>query len=132
AGQSAGAASVHLLIAAPEAKGLFARAIAQSGSGMGLPEMPLAEAERLGQSFAAEAGADSLATLRALSADAVLKVGAGNPMAGLRFAPIVDGKLIPHGTAGLPAGSYADTPVLTGLTADEGSAMMPGYGVSTP
>jgi len=41
-GQSAGAMAVNDLIVSPLAKGLFARAIAQSGSGMGIPSIPLA------------------------------------------------------------------------------------------
>lgn len=52
--------------------------------------------------------------------------------AGLRFAPIVDGKVIPHSLDGLEAGGYADVPVLTGLTADAGSAMTMDYGKATP
>ncbi len=47
-GQSAGAASVHILTASPLAKGLFHRAIAQSGSGLGNGARPLPEAETEG------------------------------------------------------------------------------------
>lgn len=132
AGQSAGSASVHALIAAPQAKGLFVRAIAQSGSGMGLPMQTLADAERGGAEFAKQAGAATLQDLRAISAEDLLKVGAGNPMAGLRFSQIVDGKVLPRALDALQAGDYADTPVLTGLTADEGSALSFNYGKATP
>jgi len=132
-GQSAGAAAVHLLIAAPEAKGLFARAIAQSGSGMGLPKLSLADAERLGTLFAENAGVASLAELRTLSVEDLLKtpMDVGDRL-GLRFTPIVDGALIPRDLDDLPAGNYHDTPILTGLTADESSGMMPDYGHDTP
>jgi para-nitrobenzyl esterase len=55
-GQSAGAASVHHLIASPLAKGLFSQAIAQSGSGMGLsvPDRAVAEATGKGLSDAGD------------------------------------------------------------------------------
>jgi len=65
-GQSAGAMAVNDLIVSPLAKGLFARAIAQSGSGMGIPSIPLAEAERNGEKFAKAAGVATLAELRTL------------------------------------------------------------------
>src|SRR5262245_13266464 len=112
AGQSAGAASVHHLIASPLAKGLFVRAIAQSGSGMGLPVPDRATAETVGKQLSAggvgsggAAGSSSsgggqpltLAQLRALSTaqldERVAKLsGAGQP---LRFGPVVDGLFLP-------------------------------------
>jgi len=132
-GQSAGASAVHLLIAAPKAKGLFARAIAQSGSGMGLPSLSLQEAERLGAAFMEKTGASTLAELRALPAQTLLATAASIPgLENLRFMPIVDGTLIPRPLHDLPYGSYHDTPILTGLTADEASGMMAGYGQDTP
>jgi len=133
AGQSAGAASVHDLIACPAAKGLFSLAIAQSGSGMGLPVPTLRTAERDGEQLAIKAGAKSIAELRSLSPDAILKAVKGDsPMAGLRFAPIVDGNVLPHDPNNLQRGTASnDVAVLTGLTADEGSAMTPSYGKVT-
>lgn len=127
AGQSAGAASVHALMAAPMAKGLFARAIAQSGSGMGLGGPSRAAAEADGVRFAAQAGAVSLADLRALPAQALL-TAAGE--AGLRFAPIVDGVFVPADPND-PANAASNVPLLTGLTADEASGMSPNYGRAT-
>jgi para-nitrobenzyl esterase len=125
AGQSAGAASVHELIAAPSAKGLFARAIAQSGSGMGLGTTPRAAAEVDGVRFASQAGAASLSDLRAMPAETLLAVrGEGG---GLRFAPIIDGVFIP-GDPNDPAKVASNVPMLTGLTADEASGMVPNYG----
>src|SRR6185312_1314864 len=100
AGQSAGAAAVHHLIASPLATGLFARAIAQSGSGMGLRVPDHAEAEKLGQQLGAVEGKPlSLAALRALSTtqlDArVAKMGSGAGPAS-RFGPVVDGLFLPN------------------------------------
>jgi len=72
-GQSAGAISVADLMRSPLAKGLFARAIAQSGPGLfagtsfGAAD-PLQEREAAGVKFAQALGAQSLADLRALPA----------------------------------------------------------------
>jgi para-nitrobenzyl esterase len=54
-----------------------------------------------------------------------------NPGSALRFGPIVDGKVLPRSTNDLPKGAFNDTPVLTGLTADEGSGLQPNYGKAT-
>jgi para-nitrobenzyl esterase len=110
-GQSAGAASVHALIASPKAKGLFHRAIAQSGSGMrlGLPARGEAEAQ------GAKLG--TLTGLRAMTPERLAEAARGQ-----RFGLV-------HGTPELPDLDVAvsDVPILTGLTADEGSALSPEY-----
>ena len=72
AGQSSGSISVSILMASPLAKGLFQRAIGESG---GLfeplqlaPKYLLANAERDGEKYAASLGAPSLKELRLLPA----------------------------------------------------------------
>ncbi len=131
AGQSAGAMSVNDLILSPLAKGLFARAIAQSGSGMGLPQMPLAMAEADGQRVLAASGMHSLAELRALSPAKVRAALAKSAAPGtgmLRFAPVADGVILPTDPGeALAQGKYNDTPILTGLNADEASGFLPDY-----
>lgn len=94
AGQSAGAMSVSLLIASPEAKHLFHRAIAQSGGIFEplelAPSYSLPQAEKDGQAYAEILGAPSLAQLRALPADALLGPPAarvGHPVVGTRVLP---------------------------------------------
>ena len=118
AGQSAGSASVHYLLATPEAQGLFQRAIAQSGSGMGLTPPPLAQAEALGEALAKAAGAATLVQLRAPPVEALFRAAhdpsLGPP--GPRFRPVQDARILPD-----PARQRQDIPVLTGLTADEAS-----------
>ena len=53
AGESAGAQDVSLLLAAPSARPLFAKAIIESGSpGFGMPVRTLSEAERIGDQAA--------------------------------------------------------------------------------
>ncbi len=119
AGQSAGAASVHFLIDSPMAKGLFVRAIAESGSGMGLIVADHATAEAAGAKLAAAAGATTLAQLRALTPDQLL--AAAKAAGGMNFGPSVDG-LVFADAATANDGNSNDVPVLTGMTANEGSS----------
>lgn len=125
-GQSAGAASVHLLTASPLAKGLFHRAIAQSGSGVARGPMRRREgAEQDGVKFAEAKGARSLAELRALSAKDLIASVSGSAF---RFSPVIDSWFLPDEvTAIFARGRQNDVPTLTGLNADEGSAS-PAYG----
>jgi para-nitrobenzyl esterase len=134
AGQSAGAMAVHSLVASPLAKGLFVRAIAQSGSGgFGGPTTPVETAQADGVNFARKTGAGSLADLRALPSEALMKAVQGEGMAALlRFGPVIDSKVMPVDPVDPPPGRFNDVPILTGLTADEGSALIPDYGKATP
>jgi para-nitrobenzyl esterase len=121
AGQSAGASAVHALTASPLAKGLFHRAIAESGSGIGRRMRSLAETENEGVKFAESKGAHSIRELRAMSAKDLTG-------GGMRFGPVVDGWFLPADiTAIFAQEKQNDAPMLTGLTADEGSAS-PTYG----
>ena len=131
AGQSAGAGAVHNLTASPLAKGLFHRAVAQSGSGIvGFPPRTTAEQEQDGLRFAAAKGAKSLADLRAMSwSDLVAPVPGTtpNPATGAtatwRFGPVVDSYALPHSVRETFAlGLQNDVPMLTGGNADEGGA----------
>ena len=130
AGQSAGAMSVALLTVSPLARGLFHRAIVESGPG-GLASMgvtgtrglarPRVEAEREGVALATAKKVTSLAALRALPATDFVRVAG-------RFGPVVDGEFITDDMAALvAAGRVNDVPLLTGFNADEGSAS-PTYG----
>ena len=126
AGQSAGARSIHNLIASPLGKGLFVRAIAESGSGLGGEEMSLADAEKVGQQVADAHHVRSLAELRALPAEVFAAPSPGSPPPPgppLRFAPVIDRfVLFPEGRM------FSDIPVLTGVNADEGSSTSANYG----
>ncbi|HTV13102.1 MAG TPA: carboxylesterase family protein [Acidobacteriaceae bacterium] len=79
AGQSAGAMDVGMLLAAPQSRDLFAKAIAESGGPITpVPVLPTrSEEESIGESFAAFAGAPSgpaqLSALRAMSAADLLE-----------------------------------------------------------
>ncbi len=127
AGQSAGSMSVHDLTGSPLAKNLFHRAIAQSGGstvgGVGLAIEPasLASAEAEGQKFAETKGAKTLADLRGLSWQQILApVPGADPMSGPRFAPIVDGYVLPASFMDIIAqGKQNDVETMTGGTTGE-------------
>ena len=75
-GQSAGACIDAFLVGSPQAKGLFKRAISESGEWMGLGIAKMTPLERAEQQTVAafeKAGAKSLADMRAMSAADVLK-----------------------------------------------------------
>jgi len=76
-GESAGAQNVGLLMLSPLARGLFHKAIAQSGTaGFGVPPRSLSENEKIGRDLLAQMGlsddAAGLAGLRAASPEALL------------------------------------------------------------
>jgi para-nitrobenzyl esterase len=135
-GQSAGSGMVINLTFIPQAKRLFAGAIAQSGVGTVFPMQTMKEAEQKGLDFAKAKGAPTLAQLRALPAEDLLKMPANaNDFShrGPFFQPIQDGWLLPAQHVELTAkGQVNDTPFLTGQTADESSAMSPKFGDLTP
>lgn len=128
-GQSAGAGALHHLLVSPEARGLFHRAIAQSGPWRrSATSLALAEAEQQGAKFATVIAAPTLAELRALPA---AELFARHQTQEVRFRPIVDGWIVPGAvTAVHERGGQLDVPLLTGWTADESSAQK-GYGIST-
>jgi para-nitrobenzyl esterase len=123
AGQSAGAMSVSILMASPRAKGLFQRAIGESG---GLfeplqlaPKYLLANAERDGEKYAASLGAASLQELRRLPASQL----SGN--AGGISHPVIEPYVLPlspYETFSL--GQQNDVPLLLGSNADEARALV--------
>jgi para-nitrobenzyl esterase len=119
AGQSAGAFAVNYLMASPLAKGLFHRAIAHSGgafTGAFAGAQSLREAEAAGAKLAEAQGAKTIVALRARSADALLKDGAG-----YRASPTIDGYVVPDSVYKIFAdGRQNDVPLLTGWNADDG------------
>lgn len=117
AGQSAGSMSVNCLVASPVAKGLFNKAIAESGSFMmsnpTLQTFTLGEAEQQGLKLAESVHAASLEELKKVPAADLMKFPA-------RYSPIVDGYVLPETVARIFVdGKENDVPVLTGWNADE-------------
>jgi carboxylesterase type B len=142
AGQSAGGMSVHDLTAAPMAKGLFQRAIVESGgssvgkSGMRMGPVTMAEAEAQGQKFAEAKAATSAAELRALSWEKLMEPlpsdasGGGAPR--LSFAPIPDGYYLPAPPLEvISQGKQNDVVTLTGANRDELGGFGPPQGPVT-
>ena len=90
-GQSAGAVSVNCLVASPLAKGLFKRAIAESGACVLNKKMlTLHEAENVGTRISQSLGASSMEALRKVPAEKLL-----HKVFQLR-SPIVDGYVLPE------------------------------------
>jgi para-nitrobenzyl esterase len=123
-GESAGAFEISLLMASPLAKGLFARAIGESGGALtpipAFGPKPLAIGEQDGVKFAQSLGANSIAELRAKPALEVLEAAIKNPIT-YGFG-VVDGYVVPEHPAKIyAAGKQNDVPLLVGWNAAEGS-----------
>ncbi|HEX5227900.1 MAG TPA: carboxylesterase family protein [Bryobacteraceae bacterium] len=117
-GDSAGSSSISNLMGSPRAKGLFQRAVGESGAWMGLsltPMRTLAEAEQAGVKMAEAANAHNLAELRAKPAEELLKAGRAG-------GPVIDGWFLPEDVATIFAqGKQNDVPLLVGSNKDEGT-----------
>lgn len=129
AGQSAGAAAVLDLLAAPAARGLFSGAIAMSGAGMGVRALSLDAAQTQGAELLRDAGINGLAELRKLPPAQVQalkpKPAAGGGMPRLLLAPVVDGRVLPVDVETSEARLASPVPVISGYMADEGFVMGP-------
>jgi para-nitrobenzyl esterase len=132
-GESAGSWSVCALVATPLAKGLFHRAIGQSGGCFApMPSLKedrggLSSAEKRGEGLAAilecDKTADPLADLREKSADEILAAAAKDPSQA-RTRANVDGWVFPDQIAAIyAAGRQANVPVIVGSNADEGTSL---------
>lgn len=123
AGESAGALSVMYLMATPEARGLFDRAIAQSAYMITAPELrnsayenfPAAEA--IGYWLATQLGGGDLASLRSMSAEAIVT---GSAASGYFPFVTVDGRIIPRQLVDtFDRGEQARVPILAGFNEGE-------------
>ena len=120
AGESAGGVDILTLMASPLAKGLFAKAIVESGGGWSPPDT-LSAQESKGVAAAKKAGAPADATLdqlRALPVSAL--VGRDKPGVGVA----VDGRLLKESPSqAFAAGHVVDAPLLIGTNSFEASLM---------
>jgi para-nitrobenzyl esterase len=115
AGESAGAIMVGALVGSPQAKGLFTRAIAESGGWMGLTMARMrasSDAEAAGVKAVEALGVKTMAELRAKPM---------NDLTGLQSAGlVVDGYVIPEDTSlTFQAGKENVVDALTGSNKDE-------------
>lgn len=119
-GESAGSFAVNLLQASPLARGLFHRAIGQSGANFGnggSRTLALGAAEKDGAKLSA-----SIVDLRARPASELLK-SAGT------FRPVVDKWFLPADVSTVFAnGEQNDVPLLAGYNQDEGTTLAPWTG----
>jgi para-nitrobenzyl esterase len=129
AGQSSGSISVSILMASPLAKGLFQRAIGESG---GLfeplqlaPKYLLSNAEKSGGSFAASLGAASIAELRRLPATRLTSDEGGITH------PVIEPFLLPRSPYEVfVSAQQNDVPLLLGSNAEEARAIVNVTGVT--
>jgi para-nitrobenzyl esterase len=126
-GESAGGMSIGCLLTMPAARGLFHKAILESGVTVPANDADLTTGERLLRILAI--GASDVDALRAvpvgklLEADIDLRVrmaGPGEPMRLTVTAPWIDGRLLPlPPVEAAQAGSTAPLPLLIGTNLDE-------------
>ena len=129
-GESAGGGSVNFLMVAPSAKGLFHRAISQSGGNGMMVDPHISESrsfrrpleqqgKALVEQWGVEAQDDMSALLRALPVETILSI---DRSPGFQTAPVVDGIVIPASVAVLFAtGKQHNVPYLAGGNSWEGS-----------
>jgi para-nitrobenzyl esterase len=119
AGQSAGAFAVSFLTSTPLAKGLFHRAIAQSGgsfvSSPNAQGLSLSSAEEQGLAFAKKAlNCNNLAELRTKSAEEILQAPGG------LSSPVMDGYVLPKGNREIyQEKMHHDVPMMLGWNKDD-------------
>ena len=133
-GESAGGIAVSMLAASPYAKGLFHKAISESGGsfapsrrategGQNVPTLAVAEA--VGEQFLGKLGAASIVAGRALPAQQIQQAQ-GPGLAG-GFWPVDDGDVLPGDQYVLYSeGRFNETPVLIGSNSDEGALFIRG------
>ena len=125
AGQSAGGLSVLTHLVSRGSRGLFQRAIVQSGA-FALTQLPLAAAEAFGESFATAVGCpgQTAACLRSVSVDDLVRFFPGAAIPG-----VVDGRVLTESIgAALAAGRFTRVPILNGSNHDEERLFLDGLG----
>jgi para-nitrobenzyl esterase len=119
-GESAGGLSVLSQVASPAARGLFQRAIVESGS-YSLTQAPLATAETAGQAFAARVGCTQ--TLAARIAACLRRVPVATVLANENsagYTPNLDGGFFPRSLGvAFASGKFNRVPVIQGTNHDE-------------
>jgi para-nitrobenzyl esterase len=128
AGESAGSYSVSALTASPLSRSLFRGAIAESGAYV-MPQRDairsLQDSEKIGLEFTRSIGTDDIASLRAMSAENLMKA-VGKMTDFFAFQPCVDGYFLPEPVyATYAKHQQANVPVLIGSNTDEGAFLLP-------
>jgi para-nitrobenzyl esterase len=121
AGESAGGLSVMYLMASPQARGLFTRAIAQSAYMISMPELKRARfgeqaAEAIGSRLITALGSPNIADLRSMDAAKLVTA------AQTGYLPLgtVDGQVLPRQLVEVfDRGEQARVPILAGFNSGE-------------
>ena len=119
-GESAGSFAVSTLLAVPDARGLFHKAIGESGGAFSdvIPMASLADRAKRDQQWVESLGAKNLAELRAMPADKLLEAASKKGVGW--FSPVIDGQFIPAPIAEIyAAGHQAQVPAIIGWNRDE-------------
>ena len=131
-GESAGAHAVGLLVSSPLSKGLFHKAILESGAFWDAEHgsMPtFAEARQLGSDLVSKLGSNSLATLRSLPAIDIVTAAPYNPILDPEITvpgPSVDHFVLPVAPPrAFTEGRQMKMPILAGWNTDEQLPFLP-------
>jgi para-nitrobenzyl esterase len=122
AGESSGGLSVVYLMAAPDARGLFAKAIAQSAYLISTPELKqksfgTPSAEDIGKYVAGKLNAPNIAALRQMDAHTLVE---GAATAGYAAFGTIDGKVLPRQLVEVfDKGEQAPVPLIAGFNSGE-------------
>ena len=119
-GESAGSFSVSALMAAPEAHGLFQKAIGESGAFFGnvIVLSPVAERAQRDQAWVDSLGVKSLTELRAMPAGKLIDAASKKPVTW--FSPVVDGQFLTEPISETyAAGRQTHVPAIIGWNRDE-------------
>ena len=129
AGQSAGGVSVLAQMVSRGSRGLFERAIVESGA-FALTQQPLSQAEAFGESFAAKVGCANQ-TADCLRHVPVAELVNPNNFPSAAIPGVIDGKVLTEsiGTA-LADGRFARVPILNGISHNEEWIFTAGLGVA--
>lgn len=125
-GESAGGIDIQALLTAARARGLFAKAVIQSGAGW-LPAATLKKAEANGVAAAVALGLMANATasdLRSLTPAQLTSVAGA-------FNPVIDGRLLDRDPiSAFASGRFADVPLMMGANSGEDSLLNYGGGLA--
>ncbi len=120
-GQSAGSFSVNALMVSPPAKGLFQRAIGESGGmfamNFGIVNT-MKNAEEAGVKYMERAGARSVAELRQMPADSLIKIPG-------RWGIVIDNHVVMPSWKTFKEDKQNDVPLISGWNADDGMSGRP-------
>jgi para-nitrobenzyl esterase len=130
-GESAGSFAVSTLMVVPSARGLFHRAIGESGAALATGSLDYEALDVQGPKNEARLGGLGLKTTKQMRAQPASEILAAVSKAGMtRFAPVIDGRfLVEPLAASYQAGKQMHVPLLAGFNRDEGSFLANGMTV---